>query len=142
MGTKKYIVLMIAVMILTACSESGDVEDIIISKEKIENTSSVLQVDVASLGFEALGGSKEFRITSNTGWRITAPDWCVLSATTGSDNAVITVTADENTTAEQRSGSIVVTGVGASPVTIIVNQDEQKNVQTIPGAGDNVPPSV
>jgi hypothetical protein len=55
---------------------------------------------------------------------------------------VITVTADENTTAEQRSGSIVVTGVGASPVTIIVNQDEQKNVQTIPGAGDNVPPSV
>ncbi len=133
---------MVTLMMLTACSESGDVEDIIIRKGRIENTISVLQVNESSLGFEALGGTKEFRITSNTEWRITAPDWCTLSAMTGSDNGVITVTASENATAEQRTGQIVVTGVGVSPVTISVSQEGQKNVQTVPGAGDNIPPSV
>ena len=143
MGTKKYIVLMIAVMILTACSESGDVEDIIISKEKIGgSTSSVLSVDVSSINFESSGGEKVFRITSNTGWKITHPDWCTLSVTTGADNASVTVTADENTATSQRNGAIVVTGVGATPVTIPISQDARAEVQTVPGSSDNPPPTV
>ncbi|MBR7017254.1 MAG: BACON domain-containing protein [Prevotella sp.] len=142
MGKMKYIVIAL-IVVLTACSESGDVDDIVISKERIGgSTSSVLSVDVSSINFESSGGEKVFRITSNTGWKITHPDWCTLSVTTGADNASVTVTVDENTATSQRNGAIVVTGVGASPVTIPISQDARAEVQTVPGSSDNPPPTV
>lgn len=138
----KYIFVLLSLLVITACSESGEIDDIIISKEKIQGTVSTLTVDVSSMDFESSGGSKELRITSNTKWSITKPEWCSLSSTTGSDNAVIVVTAEENTQPEQRTGSIVITGVGVNPVTVQIRQSGKKNEQTTPGADDNTPPTI
>lgn len=138
----KYIFVLLSLLVITACSESGEIDDIIISKEKLHVTASTLLVDVSSMDFESSGGSKELRITSNTGWSITKPEWCSLSSTTGSDNAVIVVTAEENTQTEQRTGSIVITGVGVNPVTVQIKQSGKKNEQTTPGSDDNTPPTI
>lgn len=138
----KYMIFLLALLVVTACSESGDIDDIIIIKEKIQGIVSTLMVDVSSMDFESSGGSKELRITSNTKWSITKPDWCSLSSTTGSGDATIVVTAEENTSTEQRTGSIVITGVGANPVTVQIKQSGKKNEQTTPGSDDNTPPTI
>ena len=142
MARMKYMALLLSLLLVCGCSETGDIDDIIVTKELKGEVSSVLRVDVNSLSFESAGGTKDFRITSNTGWVITHPDWCTLSSTSGGDDALITVTAAENMSLEQRSGSIEVKGVGVSVVSIQVNQAAKEKEQTVPGSNDNPPPSV
>lgn len=138
----KNIIILLSLMIISACSETGEIDGIIVTKGLKGDATADLRVDVNTLSFESTGGTKTIRITSNTGWVITHPDWCSLSTTTGSENATVSVTAEENTSSEARSGNIVVKGVGASNVTILVNQEAKKVEQTVPGSDDNPPPSI
>ncbi len=57
------------------------------------------------------GGSFTLNITSNTAWKITCPDWCSVSAASGTGDATVRVTVAANTSGS-RSGSIVVTTSG------------------------------
>lgn len=99
-----------------------------------------LTADVSLLTFEAKGETKTIKITSNTTWNITnKPDWCVLSESSGSGNKSITVTANENTKTQDRSGQIVIEGDGVSKVVIDVTQ-KAKELQE-PGSDDNTPPA-
>lgn len=99
-----------------------------------------LTADVSLLAFEAKGEAKTIKITSNTTWNITnKPDWCVLSESSGSGNKSITVTANENTKTQDRSGQIVIEGDGVSKVVIDVTQ-KAKELQE-PGSDDNTPPA-
>ena len=99
-----------------------------------------LTADVSLLTFEAKGETKTIKITSNTTWNITnKPDWCVLSESSGSGNKSITVTANENTKTQYRSGQIVIEGDGVSKVVIDVTQ-KAKELQE-PGSDDNTPPA-
>lgn len=101
-----------------------------------------LTTNTTSLSFEAKEESKSFRISSNTSWTISKPDWCTISASYGNDNAEIVVTVAENPSKNQRSGQIVISGEGVSSVTISISQKgkDVTNSQE-PGAGDNLPPS-
>ena len=77
-----------------------------------------LTADVSSLAFEAKGEAKTIKIASNTTWSITGkPEWCLLSESSGSGSRDITVTANENTKTEDRSGQIVIEGDGGRPKT-------------------------
>ena len=99
-----------------------------------------LTADVSSLAFEAKGEAKTIKIVSNTTWSITGkPEWCVLSESSGSGSRDITVTANENTKTEDRSGQIVIEGDGVSKVVIDVTQ-KAKELQE-PGSDDNTPPA-
>ena len=138
----KNIIILLSLMIISACSETGEIDGIIVTKGLKGNATADLRVDVNTLSFESTAGTKTFRITSNTGWVITHPDWCSLSSTSGGDDALITVTAAENMSLEQRSGSIEVKGVGVSAVSIQVSQAAKEKEQTVPGSNDNPPPSV
>ena len=99
-----------------------------------------LTADVSSLAFEAKGEAKTIKIASNTTWSITGkPEWCLLSESSGSESRDITVTANENTKTEDRSGQIVIEGDGVSKVVIDVTQ-KAKELQE-PGPDDNTPPA-
>ena len=99
-----------------------------------------LTADVSSLTFEAKGEAKTIKIASNTTWSITGkPEWCLLSESSGSGSRDITVTANENTMTEDRSGQIVIEGDGVSKVVIDVTQ-KAKELQE-PGSNDNTPPA-
>ena len=102
-----------------------------------------LSANKSSLDFENTGGSQTFNITSNTNWSITAPSWCTVSPSSGSNNASITVTASENPNTELRSGQIAISGDGVSTVYINVSQKakESGNNNQERGSGDNLPPS-
>ena len=105
-----------------------------------EPEAKALTADVSSMAFEAKGETKTIRITSNTTWSISSkPEWCVLSESSGSGNKNITVTANENTKTEDRSGQIVIEGDGVSKVVIDVTQ-KAKELQE-PDSDDNTPPA-
>ena len=107
-----------------------------------QKESNTLQVSVSTLEFSADGGAQTFTIRSNTNWTISKPDWCTLSEVSGSGDATITVTADENADTAQRSGTIVVSGNEVSPLTInVIQKAKEEDTQREPGAGDNLPPS-
>lgn len=61
------------------------------------------------------GGSFPLAVKSNTTWTITAPDWCSLSASSGSNDATITVTvADNGGSTTDREGVIICTIPGGT----------------------------
>ena len=110
------------------------------STEIVETKS--LNVTPLSIEFESVSDAKPITITSNTNWTINAPAWCKLSASTGSGNGVITVTASDNPDTQQRTGQIIVSGDGVSSVSIqILQKATEKNSPKEPGKNDNQPPA-
>ena len=101
-----------------------------------------LTTNTTSLSFEANEESKSFTINSNTSWTISKPEWCIISASSGTDSAEIVVTASSNPNKEQRTGQIVVSGEGVNSVAISVSQKGKDTTNSQePGPGDNLPPS-
>ncbi len=75
--------------------------------------------------FTAKSESKTFTVTSNTDWTATSDaDWAKLSATDGSGNAQVTVTAEENTATKQRIATITLkTKDGKTTATVKLSQN-------------------
>lgn len=101
-----------------------------------------LTTNTTSLSFEAKEESKSFTINSNTSWTISKPEWCTVSASSGTGNADIVVTAADNPNKEQRTGQIVISGEGVNSVAISVSQKGKDTTNSQePGPNDNQPPS-
>ena len=77
-----------------------------------------LNVSPTTVDFTAAGGTQTLTITSNTTWSIlnNASFWLKCNNTTGKvegeGNATITLTATENTTVNENSGELVISGAG------------------------------
>ena len=68
-----------------------------------------LKLNKNNLSFTALEGSDAFSITSNTFWSITCnQDWCMVSSSTGSNDATVTVNVSENPSTDSRTATITV----------------------------------
>jgi len=68
-------------------------------------------------------GSTTFDITSNLAWTITeSTSWFSVNPVSGSNNATITVTFDQNTSASSRTGNITISAAGVPDVVVAVNQ--------------------
>lgn len=102
-------------------------------------TQKSLSVNTTSLEFERDGGNQSFTITSNTSWTISCPEWCVLTETSGSGGATITVTVGKNEKTEKREGQIVINGEGVD--TVYINVSQKASTGSNPNSGDNLPPS-
>lgn len=68
-----------------------------------------LRTDIASLDFRSKGETKTFNVYSNTDWEVmSVPDWIKLSASKGSGDAELEVTAEGNQSLTSRSGTILI----------------------------------
>lgn len=87
---------------------------------------AVLSVSPASITFTAKAESKTFAVTSNTAWTATSDaTWLKLNATSGSGDAIVAATAEENTKTTQRTAAITIKTVdGKNSVTIKVTQSK------------------
>lgn len=72
--------------------------------------------------FAVAGGSSQTTVASSSAWTVSSkPEWITLSAESGADGAVVTVTAAANTAAE-RNGNIVFTGSDGATFSLAVSQ--------------------
>ena len=80
------------------------------------------------------GSNDFFTIKTNTSWKITSfPNWTIVSPLSGTGDAKVTVTVQENTGA-QRTGAITITGTGVSKNSSVnVIQLTAASVPTLPG---------
>lgn len=68
-------------------------------------------------------GNTSFTIASNTSWTISNDAaWLTVSPTSGTGNATVTVTFEENTSDNPRTGILTISGIGVSPQLFTVNQ--------------------
>ena len=84
-----------------------------------------LSVSPAELTFTAKPESKSFSVSSNTDWSVaSSADWVKIGTTSGSGNAHVTASAEENTATTQRTATITLkTTDGKATVTIKVTQN-------------------
>lgn len=104
----------------------------------------LLSVSPTTLEFEASGGEMYLSIRSNTNWVVSSsPDWCSLSAYSGTGNADIGVSVNANPIEEQRTGHIIIAGEGVNPITVDLVQKEKDptSTQKEPDPNDNQTPS-
>ena len=73
----------------------------------IQEGSHDIYASPSSLGFEADGGSQNVTLSTNQAWEAEVSEaWIHVSSASGTGNAEITVTADENTSTDAREGVI------------------------------------
>ena len=84
----------------------------------------VLNVTPDSLVFQDTGGTQQISIESNMTWTLSESlTFVSLSATSGSNNRIIDVICQPNTSAVKRTGTITLSGTGVSPKTIRISQN-------------------
>ena len=82
-----------------------------------------LTVNPTSLNYTAAGESKTVTITSNTTWSATSSEnWLTISPASGNNNGSITAVAEANTSAQQRTATITISGENVESKTISVTQ--------------------
>lgn len=144
--------LNIAMIMLTffSCEPIDDIDSYEVLQErkkvqKEEQTPTVvvktLTVSPYSFNIEAAGGSLTTQIKSNCDWRASRNvAWCHLSATSGSGDASLVMTVDENTSEESRTAMVTIT-YDSKTAYVIITQKGKENVQRDPSGDDNTPPS-
>ena len=87
-----------------------------------ESNTPFLSLSSATWPAPATGGNTTVTISSNVAWSITnIPSWLTISPSSGSNTAVLTITASANT-ATTRTATITISGSGVSAQTFIVTQ--------------------
>jgi uncharacterized protein YjdB len=83
----------------------------------------ILSVSPTSVSVAAAANSTgTFNITSNTSWTVTSGQtWLTVNPASGSNNATVTVTAQQNT-GTARSATVTVSGTGVTSQTVTVTQ--------------------
>ena len=83
-----------------------------------------LAVSTTSLSFSADGGQQSLTITSNIEWTVSSSaSWLAVSSASGSNNAVITTTAAANSTTNQRTATITISGTDVTSIIVNVTQE-------------------
>ena len=132
---KKYLMIMLLALALSACDDEEYTGDFVVSNTEIATPH--LEVNRTEISYAASGGTESISVVSNTTWTIVcSQDWCEPSALSGRDDAQIEIIASRNTTGEKRTGVIIVKAEGCKDLNITITQDAM-----IPTSDDNLPPS-
>lgn len=82
-----------------------------------------LSVSTDTLGINASGNSKTFKIYSNVGWNVSSTyKWLTPGITSGFDTTVINLNASSNPTVNIRVDTVIVSGSGVPTQKIVVTQ--------------------
>ena len=82
-----------------------------------------VRASAESLSFTSPAGSLSFTISSNTSWSIKSDqDWCMVSSSSGSNNATLTVNVSENTSTSSRTAIITISSTDAGSVKVSITQ--------------------
>jgi len=113
---KKSIWTIITTLLLVACgSDDKPGDDTIVSKDYI-NVSPNLQL----LGD---GQETELKITANCKWTIYNPEsWLTVTPMSGSNNETVKVSAGKNSTGQERTAKLTISGGDAPTRTVMVTQ--------------------
>ena len=117
------VLFLFGLMIIASCGTElpDDLKNIIVS-EGDQSVVPVLQLNKNNLSFAGYEGNDSFAITSNTSWSILSDQsWCTVSSSSGSGNATISVSVQENNSFDSRSATITVMA-GNITQTISVSQ--------------------
>jgi hypothetical protein len=83
----------------------------------------VLLVSSSTLNVNSNNSTATFTITSNTNWNVVSSEaWLTVSAASGSNNDIITLTATENPGITARTATVTISGTGVVSQTITVTQ--------------------
>ncbi|MCK9291772.1 MAG: choice-of-anchor D domain-containing protein [Bacteroidales bacterium] len=95
---------------------------------------------------DAVAGSTDFSISSNVSWAVfESCDWLSCNPTNGSGNGTITINYDANTTTQQRSCAVTVSGSGINRIFTLTQQSatayitltpESQTVDAVAGSTD------
>ncbi len=104
--------------------------------------SAILTITPSARSVTNASGSTTFTMESNTNWTVNDDaEWLTVSPTSGNNNDTLTTTYTENTTKNQRVGTITVTGGGitSSPTrTVIVIQSAGSEILTVTPSNKSV----
>ncbi|MBK8966523.1 MAG: hypothetical protein IPM36_07540 [Lewinellaceae bacterium] len=101
-------------------------------------TTAQLSVNPSSFNFSANGGSNSMNLTANCAWSIqNIPSWLMLTPTSGSANATVSVTCAPNTSQQSRSVTLTITGCNGLSQTVTISQSgcAAPSVPTISAGG-------
>ncbi|WP_205461760.1 cellulase family glycosylhydrolase [Mangrovibacterium lignilyticum] len=131
----KWIYLLMAIIAIVGCSSSN--EEII-----IEEPDATLSASVSTFAFTADGGAASFDITSNTTWRINfeSTGWCKPSIQSTKGNATVTLTAEANSTTDERNLAMTLTADGAATINLQCSQDAGEEEPVDPENPDSIDP--
>ena len=108
--------------IIVFCNDNNECVPVTV---KQAGAKASLSVSPAELTFTAKPESKSFSVSSNTDWSVaSSADWVKIGTTSGSGNAHVTASAEENTATTQRTATITLkTTDGKATATIKVTQN-------------------
>ncbi|HEY6914367.1 MAG TPA: BACON domain-containing carbohydrate-binding protein, partial [Paludibacter sp.] len=87
------------------------------------NTSTLSVSPNNSITYPKTGGTTNLNVTSNTIWAVSSNQtWLTLNKRSGTENAVVTLSAASNGTSADRTATVTFTSSGLSPVTITITQ--------------------
>ena len=108
--------------VIVFCNDNNECVPVTV---KQAGANATLSVSPAELTFTAKPESKSFSVSSNTDWSVaSSADWVKIGTTSGSGNAQVTASAEENTATTQRTATITLkTTDGKATATIKVTQN-------------------
>ena len=108
--------------VIVFCNDNNECVPVTV---KQAGANATLSVSPAELTFTAKPESKSFSVSSNTDWSVaSSADWVKIGTTSGSGNAHVTASAEENTATTQRTATITLkTTDGKATATIKVTQN-------------------
>ena len=116
---KKNIWLCLLALLLVACDKIEGTEPIV-SKEYI--TKDYINV-VSSLSLLGDGQEAELMISANCSWSISySASWLTVTPLSGSNNETVKVSADKNSTGQERTVTLTIEGGNAPTKNVVVTQ--------------------
>lgn len=130
---KKYVLISLITLMVSACGDNADMDGIQLSKDYIDA--------VSTLSISNEGGVYDLEITANCSWSVTNDaTWLTLSSTSGSNTQRITVSATKNRNTTERTATIIISGGEVAQKRIVVSQSRSDAGSLIPDPDDNIPP--
>ena len=105
--------------LIITVADTTPIEINISQEAAADSATSSLRASTTVLIFTSANITRNFSISTTDAWTITGvPSWITLSATSGTGDTYLNVTAEENTTTSNRSADIFITVSGVTPYKI------------------------
>ena len=99
-----------------------------------EGVPTYFEVSPTTLSFSASGGSKSISVMSNQPWTVSSDaSWLTLSDNSGTGDATLSVTAEENTSTSSRSGTVTFSAGGRDYTISVTQEAAEQHYEEIDG---------